>query len=127
MFASKSITEHLVRGLAGFTALVAAFVVMTHGSLWSIPLALVGVVFLRGCPTCWMIGLMETSCGTGKSCAEPVFAKPGKYTAKMCVTPGKLTGPDAGQRQCVTTGPEKCGSVEFDFPSSTVVKGAVGP
>jgi hypothetical protein len=70
---------------------------------------------------------ITSTCGTGTSCTEPSFAKPGKYTATMCATPGKLSGPDAGPRQCVTNGPEKCGSVEFDFPSSTVVKGTVGP
>lgn len=58
--ASRSLAEHLLRGLLGFTALVVAFVVMTHESLWSIPVALVGVVLLRGCPTCWLIGLTET-------------------------------------------------------------------
>lgn len=67
MFASKSVTEHLVRGLLGFTALVGAFVVMTHESLWSIPLGLVGVALLRGCPTCWTIGLMETWSGRSPS------------------------------------------------------------
>jgi hypothetical protein len=58
--ASNSVTEHLVRGLLGFIALIGAVLVMLHGSMWSIPLALVGAAFLRGCPTCWMIGLMET-------------------------------------------------------------------
>ena len=72
MFASLSIAEHLVRGLLGFTALIGAVVVMTHESLWSIPLALVGVVLLRGCPTCWMIGLAETvtSRSTAKLCRD---------------------------------------------------------
>ena len=30
MFASSSVTEHLLRGLFGFTALVVAFVVVTR-------------------------------------------------------------------------------------------------
>lgn len=70
---------------------------------------------------------VTSTCGAGTSCVEPAYAKPGKYTATMCATPGKLTGPDAGPRQCITSGPVKCGSVEFDFPSSTLVKGTVGP
>lgn len=71
-FASSSVTEHLVRGLFGFTALVVSFVVMMNGSMWSIPLALVGVALLRGCPTCWMIGLMETwsARSTSKVCQD---------------------------------------------------------
>ena len=60
MFASKSITSHLARGLLGLGAL-AAFVVMapTHPwlSLLALPLALVA---LRGCPMCWTIGLLQT-------------------------------------------------------------------
>ncbi len=69
-----------------------------------------------------------STCGPGTTCVQSVFAKPGTYTAKMCATPGDLTGPDGGfQQQCVNTGPPKCGSVQFDFPSSTVVKGTVGP
>jgi hypothetical protein len=45
----------------------------------------------------------------------------------MCATPGKIVGPDGGVQQCVTSGQSKCGTVDFDFPSSTVVKGTVGP
>ena len=70
---------------------------------------------------------VTSTCGAGKSCTEPTYAKPGKYTATMCATPGKLTGPDAGARVCVASGAAKCGSVEFDFPLSSVVKGTVGP
>jgi len=80
MFASRSLTEHLVRGLLGFTALVVAFVVMTHESLWSIPLALGGVFLLRGCPTCWTVGLLETvwnsqrsACRTGRCDSGQLF------------------------------------------------------
>jgi hypothetical protein len=28
---------------------------------------------------------------------------------------------------CTNTGPEKCGTVTFEFPSGTVVQGTVGP
>jgi hypothetical protein len=70
----------------------------------------------------------RSTCGTGTSCVESVFAKPGKYTATMCATPGKLAGPDGSvQGQCVPSGPAKCSSVVFDFPSGTVAKGTVGP
>jgi len=68
-----------------------------------------------------------STCGAGLSCVEATFATPGKYTATFCATPGTLIGPDGGLHQCVTTDPPKCGSVTFDFPSSTVVKGTVGP
>jgi hypothetical protein len=60
MFGSRSLAEHLFRGLLGFGAFACAFIVMTHGSLWSIALALAGIALLRGCPTCWTLGLLET-------------------------------------------------------------------
>jgi hypothetical protein len=71
-FASSSVAEHLVRGLLGFTALIVAFVFMMGESLWSIPIALVGVFLLRGCPTCWTIGLIETwsARSTSKLCGN---------------------------------------------------------
>ena len=52
MFGSKSLTEHLVRGLLGFGAIAVAFIVMLHGSPWSLAFALGGIALLRGCPTC---------------------------------------------------------------------------
>jgi hypothetical protein len=68
-----------------------------------------------------------STCGGSTACVTYAYANPGRYTAKMCATPGKITGADAGVPQCETSGPAKCGSVEFDFPSSTVVQGTVGP
>ncbi|MFG1906977.1 hypothetical protein [Kribbella sp. NPDC048928] len=59
-FASKSLPRHLVRGTIGFGSIVAAFaLVPVFGplALLLLPLALVA---FRGCPTCWLIGLMET-------------------------------------------------------------------
>ena len=63
-FASRSIVEHVARG-AGAAALVAF-------ALWSISTPTLlrglgafgafagGVVLLRGCPMCWVIGLFDT-------------------------------------------------------------------
>jgi hypothetical protein len=83
---------------------------------------------LTGAKLDWDGSYLATStCGPGTSCLEPAVAPAGKYTATFCATPGKLTGPDGGFQQCVTSGPPKCGSVEFDLPSSVVVKGTVGP
>ena len=64
---------------------------------------------------------------TQVSCVEPAFAKPGKYTAEFCATPGTLSGPDGGPRKCVASGPLKCSTIDFDFPSSATVKGTLGP
>ena len=60
MFASKTIAEHLLRGLVG----IACFLLVVRlgtSHPWiafvAVPLALVA---LRGCPMCWTMGLVET-------------------------------------------------------------------
>ncbi len=59
-FASSSVRIHLVRGVIGLTLLIAAFALIpTFGPL-TLLLAPLGVVALRGCPTCWAIGLGAT-------------------------------------------------------------------
>ncbi len=60
MFASKSVAEHVARGLAGAFALCAAVLgASSHPwlALLAVPAAL---VLLRGCPMCWTLGLIET-------------------------------------------------------------------
>ena len=70
MFASRSVREHLLRGAVGLPLLVAAFVLV--GRLGPLSLLLVGpaIVLLRGCPTCWALGLVQTRertrCSTGR-------------------------------------------------------------
>lgn len=61
MFASRSIVVHLLRGFAGFAALGFALVLQDAWSLLVVALALVA---LRGCPTRWTIGLIETMSAT---------------------------------------------------------------
>ncbi len=60
MFASRSVPVHLVRGALGLPLMVAAFVLVP----WWGPLALLlivpAAVLLRGCPTCWALGLAQT-------------------------------------------------------------------
>lgn len=59
MFASKSLGEHLLRGLIGVAALTGA---AAYGGLgWPLLVLLpAALVALRGCPACWTIGLVET-------------------------------------------------------------------
>lgn len=70
---------------------------------------------------------VPSACGPGTSCFQRTFATPGRYTATFCETPGTLSGPDGGYRECVPSGPEKCGEVAFDYPSSSAVHGTLGP
>ena len=59
MFASKSLLEHVARGLLGGAAFVAV-IVFAPVHPWALGLLPVGFVLLRGCPACWTIGLFET-------------------------------------------------------------------
>jgi hypothetical protein len=61
MFASNTLSEHILRGAIGIAALGYALAIAeTHpwGSLASGALALLA---FRGCPICWTIGLFETA------------------------------------------------------------------
>ncbi len=65
-FASKTIPGHLLRGVIGIVAVIAAIAV-AGGSIGRLPplvaLPLLGLALwmFRGCPTCWAIGLVETA------------------------------------------------------------------
>ncbi|CAM4033726.1 hypothetical protein NONI108955_05275 [Nocardia ninae] len=71
-FASTSVLRHLARGVAGFGALIGAFALLPWIGVASLLLAPIGFIALRGCPTCWAIGLMQTiSMGRlQRSCAD---------------------------------------------------------
>ncbi|MCW2529623.1 MAG: hypothetical protein JWM76_4483 [Pseudonocardiales bacterium] len=75
-FASRSVPRHLLRGVVGLSILAASFgLISTIGPL-SLLLAPLGVIALRGCPTCWLFGLTQTisrgrlkrSCVEGEDC-----------------------------------------------------------
>ncbi|MFD3745886.1 hypothetical protein [Nocardia sp. NPDC058633] len=59
-FASASMVEHLLRGGAGFGALIGSIALIPAVGPISLFLLPVGLVALRGCPLCWTIGLMQT-------------------------------------------------------------------
>lgn len=60
MFASKSLTEHLLRGGVGAALIVLALLVAPSEPIVSIAALALALVSLRGCPTCWTIGLVQT-------------------------------------------------------------------
>ncbi|WP_410786929.1 hypothetical protein [Kribbella sp. C-35] len=59
-FASTSLPRHLVRGVIGFGSLIAAFALLPSVGPASLLLLPVTLLAFRGCPTCWVIGLIET-------------------------------------------------------------------
>ncbi|MFG3532379.1 hypothetical protein ACGF8B_37475 [Streptomyces sp. NPDC047917] len=71
-FASGTVPRHLARGVAGFGALAGSLALLPVVGPASLLLAPAGLVALRGCPMCWVIGLAETvSAGRlRRSCTE---------------------------------------------------------
>ncbi|GAA1558757.1 hypothetical protein GCM10009789_10240 [Kribbella sancticallisti] len=59
-FASASLPRHLVRGVIGLGALIGSVALIPAVGLVSLLLLPVGALALRGCPTCWTIGLLQT-------------------------------------------------------------------
>lgn len=66
MFASRSVPVHVARGVLGLVALVAA-IALAPTSGWFLLLLPLTVVLWRGCPTCWLMGLIATR----STCALP--------------------------------------------------------
>jgi hypothetical protein len=60
MFASRSVRVHVIRGVLGLLAFVAAFALIpVIGPLALLLLVVAGLAW-RGCPTCWAVGLTRT-------------------------------------------------------------------
>jgi hypothetical protein len=60
VFASTSLPAHLARGAIGFGLLGAAVVLTPSHGPAALLLAPPGLLALRGCPTCWVAGLVQT-------------------------------------------------------------------
>ena len=60
MFASRSVAVHVVRGVLGLVVLVAGIALAGRSGWWLLLLPLT-VVLWRGCPTCWVMGLIATN------------------------------------------------------------------
>jgi hypothetical protein len=60
MFASPNVATHLLRGVVGLGGLATAVSLSTAHPFLSFALLPPALLALRGCPTCWTIGLIQT-------------------------------------------------------------------
>jgi hypothetical protein len=60
VFASRSIAAHLIRGAAAATLLIWAWLQQSVNPLFAGVALVMALVAMRGCPTCWTLGLFET-------------------------------------------------------------------
>jgi hypothetical protein len=58
--ASKSVANHLARGVVGFGLIGGGIALATGVGPVALLLAPFGLFALRGCPTCWIVGLIQT-------------------------------------------------------------------
>jgi len=58
-YASKSLPAHLARGVLGFGLLLGSMALIPVVGPLSLLLFPAGMVVLRGCPTCWALGLVQ--------------------------------------------------------------------
>ena len=58
--ASASLARHLLRGGVGFGLIGAGLALIQIAGPAALLLTPIGMVALRGCPTCWVAGLIQT-------------------------------------------------------------------
>jgi len=79
MFGSKSLPEHLARGIVGIGAFVAAVSCAPQHPWLALAAIVMALVALRGCPSCWLLGLVQT--------VLPRLGKPGGCVDGSCGLP----------------------------------------
>jgi hypothetical protein len=60
MFKSRTIVEHILRGVLGFGMLAIALTYAAQLGWWTAVPLVGALVSFRGCPTCWTMGFVET-------------------------------------------------------------------
>lgn len=71
MFISKSLKIHLLRGIMGGICFYGCYMSGVTHPLLAVALGLSGLLFLRGCPLCWTMGLIEMITGK-ENCSQCV-------------------------------------------------------
>lgn len=61
LFASTTLTGHLLQGGVAFALLYEALSLQHERPWLSMGAALAALLVMRGCPMCWTIGLIETA------------------------------------------------------------------
>jgi hypothetical protein len=85
--AGAPVSRHLARGAIGFGLIGSGFVLpMSHGGA-ALMLVVPGMVALRGCPACWLAGLIQIvsrsrlkrSCNDGACTLTPADARSPRF------------------------------------------------
>ena len=85
-FGNKTIGIHILRGILGFASIYGALATL-GATIWpSLVLLPAALYFLKGCPMCWTVGLIETLTGAIRKRGEGVQMQEGT----CCTVEGKL-------------------------------------
>lgn len=60
VFASQTLTGHLLRGTVALGLLYAAISQQHAYPEWAVVAGVLALVVMRGCPVCWTVALVET-------------------------------------------------------------------
>jgi len=60
MFASKTISAHIVRGVTAAALIAWALLHQSSNPVFAVAAGAMAVAVMRGCPLCWTVGLFET-------------------------------------------------------------------
>jgi hypothetical protein len=64
IFGSATVIAHVLKGATAAVLLAWAWVHQSSEPAFAIGALVVAVVAMRGCPMCWLLGLVETIAGT---------------------------------------------------------------
>jgi hypothetical protein len=57
---SKSILEHILRGIGGIALLAVGLIYLDEIGWWAAVPIVAAILLFRGCPMCWLVGLIDT-------------------------------------------------------------------
>ncbi|MBI3401558.1 MAG: hypothetical protein HY048_09080 [Acidobacteria bacterium] len=63
IFGSRTVVAHLIKGVTAATLLSWAYLYQSSEPAFAIGALVLAIVAMRGCPMCWLIGLIETITG----------------------------------------------------------------
>lgn len=59
MYCSSSLLMHLLRGVGAIVLVIIAFFIVPVYPISIVPVLIGVMLLLRGCPMCWLVGLIE--------------------------------------------------------------------
>lgn len=71
LFASRSVTAHLIRGTIAVVLIEWAILQWSSSPVFAVAAGVLAIVVMRGCPGCWMVGLFETMGQIGRARHPP--------------------------------------------------------